>query len=98
MQIKPRSNKVLVKILPKQEILKNGLVIPINVKSVHGEHWNAEVIAVGPGKAKKSGVFIPLQVTPGDQVTLGKFAGIRVIIDHKMYFIVSEEEILCVNE
>jgi chaperonin GroES len=96
MQLKPRKNMILVKILPKEETLRgSGLVIPHNVKSVHGEQWNAEVVAAGPGKKRKSGVIVPTQVEPGDKVILGKFAGTRIHIDDKLYFLISEDEILC---
>ena len=95
MLLKPRKNNILVKIFPKDEVTVKGLIIPVVAKSVLGEQWNAEVVAVGPGKKKKSGVLIPTQVEPGDKVILAKFAGTRVNIDNKLYFMISEDEILC---
>lgn len=51
------------------------------------------VVAVGPGKPNKRGKIIPLEVKPGDRVTLGQFIFPEYHEDGKTYLVAQEADI-----
>jgi chaperonin GroES len=55
-----------------------------------------EVVAVGPGRTLDSGSLLPLTVTPGSKVYIGKYSGSELKLPAlgDDYLIVREEEIL----
>lgn len=69
MNVRPLSDRILVKRLPSQEY--QGLIIIPDVSRETSTRW--EVLAVGPGKRGKKGQRIPCDVKPGDTVVLGPY-------------------------
>jgi chaperonin GroES len=90
MKVKPLYDRVLLKRLEEQEVVKGGIIIPDTAKE---KPLEAKVIAVGKGRIEGDKV-IPLEVKAGDRVLIGKFSGTDVTVDGEEHVIVREEEIL----
>lgn len=94
MNLKPLSDKVVVKLLEAQEKTSGGIFLP---ESGREESHLAEVIAVGEGRFTESGQLLKPGVTVGQKVVIkGKWAGDNVTIDGVEYKIVTESDILAV--
>ncbi len=90
MKVTPLYDRVLLKRLEEQEVVKGGIIIPDTAKE---KPLEADVIAVGKGRIEGDKV-IPLEVKKGDRVLIGKFSGTDVTVDGEEHVIVREEEIL----
>lgn len=96
MNIKPLSDKVVLKLLDPQEKTSGGIFLPDDAKE---EAHMAEVIAVGEGRFSESGQLIKPSVNEGQTVLIkGKWAGENVIVDGVEYKIVSDSDILAIVE
>ena len=93
MNIKPLSDRVVIKPAEPDEKVQGGIIIPDTAKE---KPQKGEIVAVGPGKASESGDIIPMSVKVGDTVLYGKYSGTEVTIDNKDYLIVRESDILAV--
>jgi len=91
MRFRPISNGILVRRVDAPDATSGGIIIPDTAQE---KPLEAEVIAVGPGTRGKDGAPIPPEVTDGDHVLLGKWAGTEVTIDNEDYLIVSETDVL----
>jgi len=92
MNIKPLSDRVVVKPLEEAEVKKGSIIIPDTAKE---KPMQGEVMEVGPGKIE-DGKKIEMEVKKGDKVLYGKYSGTEVTIDDIEYLIVRESEILAV--
>ena len=90
MNIKPLGDKVVVKVLEKEETTKSGIVLPEAAKEKPQE---GEVLAVGSGELIE-GKRIPLEVKVGDRVIYSKYAGTEVKMDDQEYLILRQSDIL----
>ncbi len=93
MNIRPLQDRVLIKRLDEEEQVKGGIIIPDTAKEKPQE---AEVKAVGPGKLDDDGKRVPMDVSIGDRVLVGKYSGSDIKIDDEDYAILREDEILAV--
>ena len=93
MNIRPLQDRILIKRLDEEEQVKGGIIIPDTAKEKPQE---AEVIAVGPGKLGDDGKRAPMDVSKGDKVLVGKYAGSDIKIDGEDYVILREDEVLAV--
>ena len=91
MNIRPLSDRILVRRVDAEEQVKGGIIIPDTAKETPQE---AEVVAVGPGKRNNSGDAIAPAVKSGDKVLIGKYAGTEIEIDGNDYVIVNEDDVL----
>lgn len=94
MKIRPLADRVVLKRVKEEEVTKGGIIIPDSAKEKPIE---AEVVAVGAGKALKDGKVRPLEVKVGDRVIIGKWSGSEVKLDGVEHVIVREEDILAVT-
>ncbi|MCO6475866.1 MAG: co-chaperone GroES [Phaeodactylibacter sp.] len=85
---KPINDRVVVKPLPAEEKTKGGIIIPDTAKE---KPQQGEVIAVGPGKEG-----VKLNVSVGDRVLYGKYAGQELNYNGDEYLILREDDILVV--
>jgi len=92
VNVKPLSDRILVRRLEEVETKKGGIIIPDTAKE---KPQQGEVIAVGPGRFE-DGKRIPLDVKKGDKVLMGKYSGSEVKIDGTDYIIIREEEVLAI--
>ena len=95
MNIKPLSDRVVVKLVEAEEKTKTGIFL---TASAQEKPQVAEVVAVGPGARDDSGKLIPMEVKVGDKVITGKYAGTEVKMDGNEYTIVKQSDILAIVE
>ena len=91
MNVRPLSDRILVRRVEADEQVQGGIIIPDTAKETPQE---AEVIAVGPGKPNDRGDAIALTVQPGEKVLIGKYAGTEIEIDGDEFVIVNEDDVL----
>lgn len=94
MNIRPLSDRVLIKRLEAEETTKSGIVLAGAAKEKPQE---AEVIAVGPGKIE-DGKEIKMEVVVGDIVLFSKYSGSEIKYDGIEYIILKQEELLAIIE
>ena len=94
MNIRPLSDRVLIKRLEAEETTKSGIVLAGAAKEKPQE---AEVIAVGPGKIE-DGNEIKMEVVVGDIVLFSKYSGSEIKYDGIEYIILKQEELLAIIE
>ena len=95
MALRPLGNRVVVERAEEEEQVSGGIIIPDSAKEKGQE---AKVIAVGPGSRKDDGGVLPLDVSVGDTVLIGKYAGNDVNVNGNDYVILNEDEILGILE
>ncbi|OQX96674.1 co-chaperone GroES [candidate division KSB1 bacterium 4572_119] len=93
MNIRPLSDRVVVKPLDPEEKNQSGIIIPDTAKE---KPMQGEIVAAGPGKISENGEKIPMEVKKGDVVLYGKYSGTEVTVDNEEYLIMRESDILAV--
>ena len=97
ISVKPLGDRVLIEPIEDKESEKKsdaGIIIP---KSSEEENVKrGQVVEVGEGNRDDSGEMIPLQVSEGDKVLFKEFAGDKVNINDKEYYIVNETGLLAI--
>lgn len=91
MNLKPLSDRVVVRRVDSEAVTAGGIVIP---DAAAEKADQGTVLAVGPGKRNEKGEVIALDVAAGDRIIFGKFSGQNVKIDGEELLILKEEEIL----
>ena len=94
MNIKPLSDRVLIKAVEAEETTKSGIIL---TASAQEKPQIAEVIAVGPGGVV-DGKEVVMTVKVGDRVITSKYSGTEVKVDGTEYTIVRQNDILAVVE
>ncbi len=96
MNIRPLSDRVVVKPLEVQEVTKTGIVLPDSAKE---KPLQGVVVAVGPGRILENGTRSPMDCKVGDRVIFPKFSGIEFKLDGVEYLILGgDREILGIVE
>jgi chaperonin GroES len=91
MNLKPLSDRVVVRRVDSDTVTKGGIFIPDNAAEKADQ---GQVLAVGPGKRTEAGEVIALDVAVGDQVLFGKFSGQTVKVEGEELLILKEDDIL----
>ncbi|HYR51258.1 MAG TPA: co-chaperone GroES [Candidatus Dormibacteraeota bacterium] len=92
MNVKPLSDRILIRRMEEGEVKRGGIIIPDTAKE---KPQQAEVIAVGPGRFE-DGKRIPPDVKKGDKVLIGRYGGTEIKLDGDDFLIISETEILAI--
>ncbi len=92
MNLKPLSDRVLVKRLEAEEKTAGGLYIPDTAKE---KPSRGEIVAVGPGKVE-NGNTIAMTVAVGNVVLFNKYAGTEIKIDGADFLVMREDDILAI--
>ena len=95
MKFRPLHDRVLIKVLDREEKTAGGIIIPDTAKEKPQE---GEVVAVGPGGKTEEGKLLPMDVKIGDIVLFGKWSGTEVKIDNKEYSIMKESDIMGISK
>ena len=95
MKLKPLGDRIVVKVLEREEKTKGGLFLPDTAKEKPTE---GEVIAVGTGKILDNGQKQPVEVKVGDRIIFSKYAGTEVKVDGEDLVIFSERDVLAIVE
>jgi chaperonin GroES len=93
MNIRPIHDRVLIQRLDEGEQKVGGIIIPDTAKE---KPQQGRVIAAGSGTTKDDGKRIPLDVTAGDTILFGKYAGQEIKVDGEDYLIMKEDDVLAI--
>ena len=94
MAIQPLGDRILVERLDEDEqTTSGGIIIPDTAKEKPSE---GVVKAVGPGARADDGERRPVDLSEGDKVLFGKFAGSEVTYEGTEYLIMREDDILAI--
>ncbi len=94
MNLKPLSDRVVLKHLEAEEKTQSGIILTGAAKEKPQE---AVVVAVGPGGVV-DGEKVEMQVKVGDKVIYSKYAGTEVSLNKEDYVIVKQNDILAIVE
>ena len=89
--IRPLQDRVLVQRVDAEDKTASGIIIPDTAKE---KPMEAEVVAIGAGTRLDDGSRAPFEVSVGDTVLIGKYAGTEIKFDGEEYQILKEDEIL----
>ena len=95
MNIKPLSDRVVIKTVEAEETTKSGIIL---TSAAQEKPQVAQVVAIGPGATNDEGKIIPMTVKIGDKVLTGKYSGTEVKLDNQEYIIVRQSDILAIVE
>jgi len=95
MNFRPLHDRVLLRRFEEEERSAGGVIIPDTAKE---KPMQGEVVAVGPGARNVEGEIIPLDITVGDRVLIGKWSGTEVKLDGEELLILKESDILATIE
>lgn len=94
MNLKPLSDRVVVRRVDSESVTKGGIFIP---DAAAEKADQGQVLAVGPGARNKvTGEVTATDVAVNDRVLFGKFAGQTVKVDGEELLILKEDDILAV--
>lgn len=93
--LKPLSDRVVVKAVTAEEKTAGGIVLPDTAKE---KPQQGEVVAVGPGKLLDNGKLAPMDVNVGDRVYYGKYSGTEVKLNGQELVVLRQDDILGVVE
>jgi len=91
--IKPLGDRVVIRVLEKEEKTASGIFLPDTAKEKPSQ---GEVIAVDSGKLQDNGTRVAMEVSVGDKIIFSKYAGTEVKVEGNEYLIVSERDILAI--
>ncbi|MEO0803380.1 MAG: co-chaperone GroES [Cyanobacteria bacterium J06642_2] len=89
--LKPLGDRVLVKVSAKEEKTSGGILLPDTAKE---KPQVGEVSAVGPGALNDKGDRVAMNVSVGDRVLYGKYAGTELKLDGEEFMLLAEKDIL----
>src|SRR5215510_6364469 len=97
MNVRPVHDRIMVRRLEEgeQQIGSSIIIIPDTAKE---KPLQRTVIAAGTGKTKDDGKRVPLDVTAGDRILFGKYAGQEITLDGEEYLIMKEDDVLAIIE
>ena len=96
MKIRPLHDRVIVRRQEEEETSAGGIVLPGSAQEKPNQ---GEVVAVGSGRVLDNGESRAVDVSIGDTVVFGKYAGSDTIdVDGEELVILSESDIKAVVE
>ena len=96
MNIRPLGNRVVLRLLKKEEVTKSGIVLPDTVDK--DKKSEGEIVAIGPGKLLENGSISKMEVEVGQKVLVKSWGGDGVEVGGEDYKIFDAEDILAVIE
>jgi chaperonin GroES len=93
MKMVPLGDRVIVRLMDKEETKKGGIIIPDTAKERPSE---GEVIAVGKGRRTTTGDRIEMEVKKGDRVLFNKYGGTEIETEGGKCLVMKEDEILAI--
>ena len=91
MNVKPLSDRIVVKPEPAEEKTASGIILPDTAQE---KPQMGKVLAVGPGKTSDSGDLVKMTLKNGDKVLYGKYSGTEITVDGDDVLIMRESDIL----
>jgi chaperonin GroES len=93
MKIVPLGANVVVKRLPAVDVTAGGIVLP---DAAQEKPRQGRVLSIGDGRLLPNGKRVAHQVSEGDRVLFGSYAGVEVALNGKEFLIMSEDDILAI--
>ena len=93
MDIKPLSDRVVVKAQDAEEKTASGIILPDTAQE---KPQIGEIVAIGPGKVNDAGSLVKMTVKKGDKVLYGKYSGTEILHNGDDLLIMRESDILAV--
>ena len=88
MNLKPLSDRVVIKPTAAEEVTMSGIIIPDSAKE---KPLRGEVVAVGNGSKDEE-----MLLKAGDQVLYGKYAGTEIEFEGEKYLIMRQSDVFAV--
>jgi chaperonin GroES len=97
MNLKPIGDRIIVRRETASETTKGGILLPDNAKN---KPQRGKVLAVGPGRQKKDGARVPMQIKVGDSILFTAWAGdeFKDRKDPSEILVMHESDVLAVFE
>ena len=95
MKMRPLHDRVIVKRTEEERTSPGGIVIP---DAAAEKPIKGEVIAVGNGKILDNGDVRVLDVSVGDKILFGKYAGTEVKVEGEDLLVMKEDDIMAIIE
>lgn len=96
MNVRPLSDRVIVKPLSREQATASGIIIPDTADKERPEQ--GEVVAVGPGRMKDDGSRAPMDLKVGDKVVFKKYAPDEIKVGDEEVLVIAESDIMAVLE
>ena len=93
MKIRPLHDRIVIQRVAEEQKTAGGLYIPDSAKE---KPARGVVVAVGEGKRDDQGKRIKLDVSEGDEILFGKYAGTELKLDGEEHIVLREDEVLAV--
>jgi chaperonin GroES len=93
MKLVPLGDKVIVKRMEAEERTSGGILLP---DMAHDKPQQGRVLSVGDGQLLADGTRVRHQVSEGDRILFGRYAGTEVQVGGDELLIMSETDILAV--
>jgi chaperonin GroES len=93
LNLRPLSDRVVIKPLEREEVTRSGIVLPDTAKE---KPQQGEVLAVGPGRVLDTGERVVPDVKAGERVLFAKYSGTEFKLDQVDYLILRESDILAI--
>ena len=91
MNVKPLSDRIVVKPAPAEEKTASGIILPDTAQE---KPQIGTIMATGPGKISDSGDLVKMSLKKGDKVLYGKYSGTEIAVDGDDVLIMRESDIL----
>ncbi len=95
MNIRPLSDRIVVRRLEEETQTAGGIYIPDSATEKPSE---GEVLATGKGRMTDKGDLVAMEVKVGDKIIFGKYSGSEVKVDNETLLIMREEDVLAIVE
>ena len=93
MKVVPLGEKVVVKRLEAEQQTAGGIVLPDTARE---KPQQGRVLSVGDGQLLGDGTRARHQVSEGDRVLFGSYAGTEVLVNGEELLILNEDDILAI--
>ncbi len=90
-QIKPMSDRVVVRPSVQEETTKGGIYLPDTAQERPQE---GEILAVGPGRYLPNGKRVDMEVKVGDKVIYSKYAGTEIKVEDEELLVLGSNDIM----
>jgi chaperonin GroES len=91
INVRPLDDKLVVEPLEAETKTAGGILLPDTAKQ---KPQRGRVLAVGPGKLNEDGKRHPLNVSKGDEILYGRYAGNDIEVSGKEVKIMRESDVL----
>ena len=91
MNVKPLSDRIVVKPAPAEGKTASGIILPDTAQE---KPQIGTIMAVGPGKTSDTGDLVKMSLKKGDKVLYGKYSGTEIAVDGDDVLIMRESDIL----